>query len=50
MFDEAEAQIKIFREWLGTHVIKLDHSGSNRIMVVDVGLSGPLYRDREPEP
>ncbi|OBT49058.1 hypothetical protein VE00_00203 [Pseudogymnoascus sp. WSF 3629] len=50
MFDEAEAQIKIFREWLGTHVMKLDHSGSNRIMVVDVGLSGPLYRDREPEP
>jgi hypothetical protein len=51
MFDEGLSQIKVFKEWVETHIMSIEGNGSSpALMVLAVGLSQPLYRDRDPEP
>lgn len=51
MFDEGLSQIKVFKDWVDTHVMSIESNGNSpALMVLAVGLSQPLYRDRDPEP
>ena len=51
MFDKGLSQIRVFKEWIETHVMGIEGRGnSSAMMVLAVGPTHPLYRDRDPEP